>query len=81
VDHPGRSSGLLNFAAHSPKDSQHGRKSGSARIQLTAPKGLFQYRTAAVCASPQTSADNTALRESFALSEPIDYARMTKDYP
>jgi hypothetical protein len=38
--------GLLNFAAHSPEDSQRDRKRRSARLERTVPKGLFQYRTA-----------------------------------
>jgi hypothetical protein len=41
------SSGLLNFTAHSPEDSQRYRKCRSARLQRTVPKGSFQYRTAA----------------------------------
>ena len=40
------SSGLLNFAAHSPEDSQRDRKCHSARLKRTVPKGLLQYRTA-----------------------------------
>ena len=40
------SSGLLNFAAHSPEDSQRDRKCRSARLERTVPKRLFQYRTA-----------------------------------
>jgi hypothetical protein len=39
--------GLLNFAAHSPEDSQRDRKCRSARLERTVPKGLFQYRSAA----------------------------------
>ena len=38
------SSGLLNFAAHSPEDSQRDRKCRSARLERTVLKGLFQYR-------------------------------------
>ena len=41
------SSGLLNFAAHSPEDSQGYRKSHSARLQQTGSKGPVHYRTAA----------------------------------
>jgi hypothetical protein len=39
------SSGPLNFATHSPEDSQGDRKCRSARLQRTRPNGLFQYRT------------------------------------
>ena len=43
-------SGLLNFAAHSPADSDNAnRKFRSARLQRTGLKGLFRYRTAGVC--------------------------------
>jgi hypothetical protein len=41
------SSGLLNFAAQSPEDSQRNRNCRSARLKLPVPKGLFQYITAA----------------------------------
>ena len=44
------SSGLLNFAAHTPENSQRDRKCRSARLERTVPKGLFQYRSAGVCA-------------------------------
>jgi hypothetical protein len=40
------SSGLLNFTAHSPEDSQRDRKCRSARLQRTVPKRLLQYITA-----------------------------------
>lgn len=40
------SSGLLNFAAHWPGDSQRDRKYHSTRLQRTGPNGLFQYGTA-----------------------------------
>jgi hypothetical protein len=46
------SSGPLNFATHSPEDSQRDRKCRSARFQPTGPKGLFQYRTAVHASSP-----------------------------
>jgi hypothetical protein len=46
------SSGLLNFATHSPEDSQGYRKSHSARLQQTGSKGPVHYRTAVLCASP-----------------------------
>jgi hypothetical protein len=49
------SSGLLNFAAHSPEDSQRNRKCRSARLKRPVPKGLFQYRTAARRAFSPTS--------------------------
>jgi hypothetical protein len=42
------SSGPLNFATHSPEDSQGDRKCRSARLRRTGPKGLFQYRTAVI---------------------------------
>jgi hypothetical protein len=51
----GYSSGLLNFAAHSPEDSQRDRKFRSARLERTVPKGLFQYRTAGPRAFSLTS--------------------------
>jgi hypothetical protein len=41
-----RSFGKFNLAMHSPEDSQHDRKCGSARLQRPGPEGSFQYRTA-----------------------------------
>jgi len=39
-------SGPLNFTAHSPEGNQRDRRYRSARLELTGPKILFQYRSA-----------------------------------
>lgn len=38
------SSGLLNFAAHSPEDCQRDRRYGSARLEWTVPKEIVPLR-------------------------------------
>ncbi len=46
------SSVLLNFATHSPEDSQaNATESTVLRLQQTGPKELFQYRSAACAAA------------------------------
>lgn len=41
---------LLTSPCIAPEDDHNDRRRRSARLQLTGPKGLFQYRTAGVCA-------------------------------